>query len=119
MIHKWQVFLTKRYIVPILLVPILLGFLVFSSHNISKKNAEEIVGDTLKYFRLTKTRIIIEPLKKNRLVWMFKFSCPEAYEEDFYIYTTLLGDVAYTNPPDLKNKLRRFEKLEHHPYSRE
>jgi hypothetical protein len=50
---------------------------------------------------------------------MFKFSCPGSFDEDFYIYTTLLGDVTVTNPPDLENRLRKFEKLETHPYSRE
>ena len=110
--------MVKRYTIRTLLVFILLGLLVFPSHYISKQNAKEIVGDTLKYFRLTKTRIEIEPLKRNRLVWMFKFSCPGSFDEDFYIYTTLLGDVALTNPPDLKNRLRKFEELETHPYSR-
>jgi hypothetical protein len=96
----------KRYIIWILFVFILLGGLSLASFYASKLSAEKLVGDSLANFPLTKTMIAIEPFKRNQLVWLFKFSHPGSFDEDFYIYTTLWGNIALTNPKDLKERLK-------------
>jgi hypothetical protein len=78
-----------------------------------------MVGDNMKYVYLNKVRITIDPFEGKKIVWLFKYSVPNTFDEDFYIYTTLFGDIERTNPIDLEDRLRRFEKLDIHPYSKE
>jgi hypothetical protein len=108
--------LVMRYITWVFIAVILLVVSLFCSYYSSKQSAKELVGDSLAYCQLTQTKITIEPFEKNQIVWVFKFSRPGSYDEEFYIYTTLLGSVVATNPKDLENRLRKFEKLEVYPY---
>lgn len=50
---------------------------------------------------------------------MFRFSYPDSFDEEFEIYTTVFGNIEITNPKDLEQQLRKFEKIKPHPYSRE
>ena len=77
------------------------------------------MGETLKYFPLSKSGLVIEPYEKKQIVWEFKFSLPDAFDEDFFIYTSLLGDILVTNPKDIVERLRGLEELDPHPYSKE
>lgn len=108
----------KSYIFRILFVFILFVLLTYSSYYRSKLAAEELVGDTIEYFQLSQTKITIEPLERNQIVWSFKFSYLDThtFDEEFYIYTSLWGSVVTTNPKNLENMIRESEKLEIHPY---
>ncbi len=108
-----------RYIVKILLAVLLFGGLLFASYYKSKSTALELVGNTLEYFPLSKTRITLESPDGNNVLWMFKFSFPDSYDEDLYVYTNLLGGPYQTKPKHLESMLRCFEKQELHPYSKE
>lgn len=107
-----------RYIVKILLPVLLLGVLLFASYYKSRSTALELVGNTLKYFPLSKTKIVFESSEGNNILWMFKFSFPDSYDEDIYVYTTIFGNLENTTPKGLQELLRCFEKLEEHPYSK-
>jgi len=107
-----------RHIKWMLFAITLLGILLFYSYYSSRQSAKELVGASLDYVQLTETRITIEPFEKNQIVWVFKFSHPGSFDEEFFIYTTLWGRVALTNPRDIENRLRRFEKLEVYPYTK-
>ncbi|MFZ2630614.1 MAG: hypothetical protein WA081_03505 [Desulfosalsimonadaceae bacterium] len=50
---------------------------------------------------------------------MFRFSHPEIFDVEFVIYTTFFGNIEITNPKDIESRLRKYENLPIHPYSRE
>lgn len=108
-----------RNIIKSLLVVFLLGgLLLFASYYKSKSTALELVGETLHYFPLSRARVILESAEENKILWMFKFSFPDSYDEDLYVYTTLFGDLNSTTPKGLGDMLRCFERQEYHPYSK-
>jgi len=105
----------------IILFLLLLGILSFSSYFLSKRAAEQFVGETLQYFPLSRAVLLPPPISRNGLVWWFTFSDtdPHTFDDGFEIYTNVLGEVVRTNPTDIWNRLREWENLEVHPYSPE
>jgi hypothetical protein len=102
-----------------IIINLSLAGLLLTSFIVSKETAFKMVGDNMKYVYLNKVSITIDPFEGKKIVWLFKYSVPNTFDEDFYIYTTLFGDIERTNPRDLEDRLRRFEKLDIHPYSKE
>jgi len=98
-----------------------LGLLSYFSYYFSKRTAEQFVGKTLQYFPLSRTKLLPFSYGTNDLVWWFTFSDedPHTFDNEFEVYTTVLGKIVRTNPTDLGRRLRNFEQLEVHPYSPE
>ena len=109
----------SKIITILLLLFSLLGLFTYSSYVYSKRTAVNLIGDTVQYFPLAQARITVEPYERNRIVWLYKFSFPNSFDEDLYVYTNLWGTIAVTIPRNLENILRASEKLELHPYSKE
>ena len=105
-----------RYKALVFIVFIVAGLLCFS-YSSSKKTAEKLVGPSLQYFVLTKARIVLQPINRKSIVWVFEFSHPSIMDAGFEIYTSLFGNLILTNPVDLKARLIANEKLKVHPYS--
>jgi len=91
---------------------------IWFSYSISKKTADNIVGSSKKYFALSKYIVIFDPIHRNRLVWFFEYSHPTIMDASFEIYTTFSGELAFTNPTNLYDRLRAMEKEPVHPYDR-
>ncbi|WP_321530700.1 hypothetical protein [uncultured Desulfuromonas sp.] len=77
------------------------------------------MGETLQYFSLSQVRITLVPFHRKYPVWMFRFSFPDSFDEKFEIYTSIFGNIEMTNPRDIEHRLREFEKIVPHPYSKE
>ncbi|WP_316347491.1 hypothetical protein [Desulfuromonas acetoxidans] len=103
----------------IYIVVILFFFFVILSYYKSKISAKDFVGETIRYFNLNRVTIIVEPLSRKEVVWCFKFSFPDAFDEDFYVYTNFFGEVILTNPKTLRDDLNFLEQSDPHPYSKE
>jgi hypothetical protein len=104
----------------VIIISLIFITLLYSSYRLSRSAADQLVGETLNYFTGCDAILALEPLKRDRIVWVFKYySSPFVFTDEFYIYTTLNGKIATTNPKDLKNRLRNLEKLRPHPYSPE
>lgn len=100
-----------------LIVSAVFGILLLSSYYKSKRSADKLVGKSLDYFELTHVRITSEPFVRKP-AWELNYSHPGSFDDEFWIYTSLLGNVISTNPRDLAIRLREFEKLEIYPYSK-
>jgi len=91
--------------------------IVYFSYSFSRSRAESVVGDSLKYFNEIHTSISIKPINGKTIAWIFEFSNQNIFDADFEIYVSMLGKIVKTNPKDLEERLRSYEKLKVHPYS--
>jgi hypothetical protein len=103
----------------IIFICVLLSLFCAFSYYKSKSSAVTLVGDTLRYFPLSRSSIAIEPSEGKSIVWEFMFSFPNSYDEDLYVYTNMFGSIKSTKPKRLEYLLRCYEKQELHPYSKE
>jgi hypothetical protein len=100
----------------ILLVAIIIAGILYFSYSKSMKTAKTLVGSSLEYFQLTKAKFSLDPVHKKSIGWAFEFSNPDAFDAGFEIYTSMFGQIVITNPTDLNDRLRGYEKLNIYPY---
>lgn len=108
-----------NYITKLILTILFLGMLLFPSYYKSRSTAFDLVGDTIQFLPLSETRIKFVGSEGFSIMWMFKFSFPNSYDEDIYVYTSMTGGLKSTVPKGLDDLLRCFENLNYHPYSKE
>ena len=101
------------------LILILVSLTLLSYHH-AKRTAEQLVGESLQYFPLSYSMITLLPQTGIKPLWMFRFSYPYAFDEEFEIFTSLTGSIEATYPRrDIEKYLRKIEKYKIHPYSKE
>jgi len=107
----------SRYKIAITTILVVIGMVCFSYLN-ARKTAEALVGPSMKYFQFSNTKLRINPIHKKSIVWVFEFSNPGIMDAEFEVYVSVLGKLVITNPKDLEDRIRNYEKLDVHPYSR-
>jgi len=99
----------KNIKVQVLFTLTLITLLLFiGSYNKSKQNAISFVGETLETYPLSHSELTVIYYPEAQIAWMFKFSLPDAYDEDFYIYTSLWGTIIKTTPAHLEELLKKL-----------
>lgn len=80
-----------------------------------------MVGSSIQYFPLSKTMLTLTSLNgRMKPAWMFRFSYPYSFDEEFEIFTNVFGNIEKIYPSkDIESYLRKLEKLKIHPYSNE
>ncbi len=101
-----------------LVLCLICGGLIWNSYSNSKQTADTIVGSSLQYFELSKTRLVFDPKRKKGVVWRFQYSHPTILDANFDIYTSPFGALYITNPTDLYDRLRANEEMAVHPYAK-